>query len=259
MKTMDYLEQVKEKYRLTSDGQLSRKIGVTSSMMSKYRNKNDGMGDEIALRVAELLSIPPVEVLANIQAERTKCPEAKKVWQQAAKSLRATTLSILLVACGTFFVPDSGVLSASELNYNIHYAYFSHLLGLWLVWRFWRFFVPVVALGVAFTSPAFAWSDSDTVREAAWHTLNFIDWRQTLYIADHCQDGGYYEQNPALSRCPSRKEVNRYFAISAITHGLASHYLPADYRKTFQSVSIFATGGTVLHNEYIGLKFKFNI
>lgn len=70
MQTCDFLDEVKALYGLTSDYQLAKKLAVTQPTISSYRSKRSFLSDDIALRVAHLLDVEPLLVLACVNAER---------------------------------------------------------------------------------------------------------------------------------------------------------------------------------------------
>jgi hypothetical protein len=118
-----------------------------------------------------------------------------------------------------------------------------------------RYCIIVVLLCVA--QPASAWSEADTRREVGYLTLHAIDWGQTLDIAEQCGHTNYYEHNPVLGKCPSRGDVNTYFALTAIGHYAVSRALPPKWRKRWQYVTIGVQVGAVANNIKIGLEVKF--
>ena len=123
--TIDYLEELKTKRNLPSDYAISKLLGVSHTRVSNYRVGRSHFDDEMALKVAELLEIDPAEVLAAMQAERTKCPQAKEVWKRLSESLAAS----VLVGLFTVFAPveqadaSTGFNADKEGSPAIHYAH----------------------------------------------------------------------------------------------------------------------------------------
>lgn len=70
MQTCDFLDEVKAVYGLTSDYQLAKKLSVTQPTISSYRAKRSFLSDDMALRVAHLLELEPLLVMACVNAER---------------------------------------------------------------------------------------------------------------------------------------------------------------------------------------------
>lgn len=78
--TADYLAQLKRHYGVTSDYALAKKLGIGVSLMSSYRTRRSRFDDYMCMRVAKELGIEPLEVIADIHAEREKRPEVKRFW-----------------------------------------------------------------------------------------------------------------------------------------------------------------------------------
>lgn len=91
-------------------------------------------------------------------------------------------------------------------------------------------------------------------KEIAWQALNVIDYGQTRYISQHCDQ--YREINPFLNKCPSANSVATYFAASAILHYLISKKLTV-HRDTWQNISIIVTGFYAYNNYRIGIRINY--
>ncbi len=92
--TLDFLDSVKAKHGLTSDYQLAKLLECQPSAISNYRMGRSRLDDDAALKVADLLSIDPVFVLANIHAERAKTQEQKKIWSRVAKMVSGVSAAV---------------------------------------------------------------------------------------------------------------------------------------------------------------------
>lgn len=85
MKTTDYLELLKEKLGW-SDYRIAKEIGITRASVSAYRNQGTEFSDESAIKVAKLLDISELKILADMHAARAKDPTVKKSWQKIAST-----------------------------------------------------------------------------------------------------------------------------------------------------------------------------
>ena len=115
----------------------------------------------------------------------------------------------------------------------------------------------ILDLFLLFTSNSQAdeWTAADTGREAVYLTLHSIDWAQTRNIARNPDK--WYEQNSYLGKHPSVAQVDRYFIAAGAIQFAVAYYLPAEYRKAFQYVTIGVEGGAVVHNFSLGIEVKF--
>ena len=80
MNTLELLEAVKERRGITSDYALAKVLGVTQSAVSSYRTGRSRIDDDVALTVAEILQMHPMQVIAAANAERAKTEEQRARW-----------------------------------------------------------------------------------------------------------------------------------------------------------------------------------
>jgi transcriptional regulator with XRE-family HTH domain len=81
MNTMDLLEAVKVRRGITSDYALAKALGVSQPTVASYRSGNSRISDDVALTVAEILQLHPLQVIAAANAERAKTPQQKARWE----------------------------------------------------------------------------------------------------------------------------------------------------------------------------------
>ncbi len=98
MKSADYLDAVKTRLRLPSDYALKRVLGVTTQQISFYRTGKGQFGDDVCLRVAEILDIPPGRVLADVAAERAKSEAVREVWRRLSAVAAGSACAVILSA-----------------------------------------------------------------------------------------------------------------------------------------------------------------
>ncbi len=96
MDTQAYLERAKVKLGIQSDYALAQHLGVTRSAVSKLQKGVTLMGDETAIRVADILEMPRAAVLADVYAEREKNPEVAAVWKSVWEKFSLGFESLLL-------------------------------------------------------------------------------------------------------------------------------------------------------------------
>ena len=110
------------------------------------------------------------------------------------------------------------------------------------------------------------WTVPDVVLQGTYLTLHGMDWSQTLHIARNPDD--YREKNKILGEHPSKEQVNRYFALTAIGHTTIAHFAPSICkslgvaepkfcRTVWQATWIFIQWNTVAKNHEAGLKISF--
>ena len=83
MKASEYLNAVKNRHHMESDYAVSLALNVSRQAVSTMM-KGGGMDATTAVRVAELLNLPPLQVIADAEIERARRPEVKKTWMRYA-------------------------------------------------------------------------------------------------------------------------------------------------------------------------------
>jgi len=100
------------------------------------------------------------------------------------------------------------------------------------------------------------WTKTEIGLQVLSTGLQILDWKMTLDIVDR-ENEGYWEMNPILGKHPSKGNVNTYFAISAASNILISHFLPSGWRKVWLSSRIIISGYLINRGYGIGLRFNF--
>lgn len=78
MKTSDYLDLAQKKTGKRNDNQLSELLGWSRSKVNNYRHNRQGMDNEAARQIAEILDVPVWQIIADMEAERQKDPSKKR-------------------------------------------------------------------------------------------------------------------------------------------------------------------------------------
>jgi len=84
-KTVEFLDRVKAEYLLDSDYQLAHKLDISKQAISKFRTGRHFFGNVAAVKVAELLDLLPMYVLACSHLERSifkNDSDDAKFWQR---------------------------------------------------------------------------------------------------------------------------------------------------------------------------------
>lgn len=135
-KTVDLLDALKARHNLTSDYQLAKFLGVKQSTISNYRTGRTCLDDEMALRVADALSVNPLYVIAVAHAERADRQaneQVQSLWEAIAKKAAGAAVSVLLGFGLSLHSPD-GTASAGERapsGFGAMYIMLSRWLALW--------------------------------------------------------------------------------------------------------------------------------
>lgn len=100
MNSCDFIDALKAAYGLTSDYQAAKKLGISTTTISSYRAHRSFLSDDIALKIADLLEVDPLTVLACVNAERNEKSGSAAVfdfWANLAERQINKTVNLALV------------------------------------------------------------------------------------------------------------------------------------------------------------------
>ena len=100
MKTTDYVDALRVKLQCRSDYELSKRLGIASNVLQRYR-KGGTFDNTMAARVAALLDIEPLEVIGDMELERAKSDAAREQWtkiMQRFSRIAAAATGVALLA-----------------------------------------------------------------------------------------------------------------------------------------------------------------
>jgi hypothetical protein len=80
--TLQYLDELKRAAGVESDYAVAKVLRITASAISRWRTLNITFDTQVATKVARILSIDPLEVIAAAQYERAKTDEKKAFWKE---------------------------------------------------------------------------------------------------------------------------------------------------------------------------------
>ena len=105
--TKEFLAAAKRRLKLPperSDSALADALEVTKMAVSKWQSGKGQFGSKTALKVAELLELDPVYVLACVHAERARDPRERTKWERIAKSRAASVGALAALCFGALFL-----------------------------------------------------------------------------------------------------------------------------------------------------------
>jgi len=87
MKTIEpYIEEVKTRLNITSYGETMRYLGMHKQAWTAIQ-KGTGVSEKNAIRIAQVLGIDPIEILAVSLALKAKNREQRDIWVKLARRL----------------------------------------------------------------------------------------------------------------------------------------------------------------------------
>lgn len=114
MKSLKYLDAVKDKYGLKRDNELAKQIGCTPAAVSRYYSGKAVMDDEQCLRVAQALDMEnPLPIIAAAGIDRAEKTGQKSLWEVFTKATSLSPLAVALMVGVTTIVTPSPSQAAS--------------------------------------------------------------------------------------------------------------------------------------------------
>lgn len=107
MNTKEYLNEVKRVKGIESDYKLAKYLGITKQAISGYQQNNRVMDDYTAAKIAKVLGIPEIQVIADANAEREKTEERRDFWRKIAEDSRSRIAAMLLIMVGVYIWTDA--------------------------------------------------------------------------------------------------------------------------------------------------------
>lgn len=120
MKTSDYIEALRPLTPTGSMYAIAKLLDVTEQAVHGYAHGKRQFDSYAAFRVAELLNLPPAQVLADAESEREKDSKRRVYWEDMARKLAGSTAVFLIATgtCGGFFysTPASASKAGNEVQ-----------------------------------------------------------------------------------------------------------------------------------------------
>jgi len=106
------MQEVKRIKGLDTDYKLCKELSWKQNKVTQYKN-GTSMDNETARQVAEILELPLIAVIADMEVQRQKDPSKKKAWSKLAKMTKqaggVTTnllinMNLFFIACGSMYI-----------------------------------------------------------------------------------------------------------------------------------------------------------
>lgn len=77
MRAFEWIDRAKNAAKIESDYAIAKVLGIHRATVSNYRKSRGLLDEEVSIKVAEIIGIPPEKVLIDQLAETVKTPSAK--------------------------------------------------------------------------------------------------------------------------------------------------------------------------------------
>jgi len=121
MRSLKYLEMVKEKYRLNSATAVAVKLGLSKQAVSNYLNANRVMDEETCVAVALALELTEHQTMELIMAagmDRAEKAGQKSLWTVFSQKMGAVAASALVAVTVTGFLTPPNAEARTYAPYS---------------------------------------------------------------------------------------------------------------------------------------------
>lgn len=87
LSTVQLLDLARERQGGVTDYRISKLLGLTPKHVSNYRVGRSTPVNPVAMRLAELAGVDPMEAVAAVNLERSTSPEDREVWETMLRRL----------------------------------------------------------------------------------------------------------------------------------------------------------------------------
>lgn len=132
------LELIKDRHSLKSDYQVCKLLDLSTALVSGWRSGRTHPDERMCQKLADAAGIDPLVLTAAMQAQRSKTPEARSMWEQISERLalaaHGAVSAIFAVAFSIGLIAVSArPASAAEVHapaFNGSTVYTSYLLAI---------------------------------------------------------------------------------------------------------------------------------
>lgn len=120
MKTIDYLDAVKRRLKIASMYALAKHLEISEQAVAQLVAGNHAMSATTAAKVAEILGLEPLQVIADVEYERAKTERDRVLWKRVRESA-----AVALMAIGAASLAAPQPAYAVPLKRGVLHNYFS--------------------------------------------------------------------------------------------------------------------------------------
>lgn len=127
-RSIDYLKDAKEKLGISQDTELANTLKTTPQNINNFMKERSLMDDYHCIKVAQVLGIDPMEIIAAAQEEREKNPEKQRFWQDFRTARSKETGQMIVPVMGLIALITMALLIASKGQFNANFDQYRYIL-----------------------------------------------------------------------------------------------------------------------------------
>jgi hypothetical protein len=115
MQTKEYIARLRVTLDAPSDYKLALVLGIAPNVLQRY-TKGGTFDNIMSVRVAKLLDLPPMQVIADMERERAKDEKAMSKWEKFMREFAPQVQAALFVGAiaATESVPSVYIMSTEK-------------------------------------------------------------------------------------------------------------------------------------------------
>lgn len=113
MRSVKYIEQLRETLTRKSDQEVADKLGISRAAVNHYKTGFRVMDDETCLALALQLNIDPMEIIGAACMDRAEKSGQKSLWEVFMSRTAAAAATVLMASGVTIFLTPGNAEAAS--------------------------------------------------------------------------------------------------------------------------------------------------
>lgn len=118
MKAKERLLECKIKLKISSDYGLAKALGIHRGRISDYMSGKMTPDAYAAVKMAEILEVHPMLLLAEFGAESEKDENKRAFWVNFVLRIKSGLLAMLVLICSAFWLPEQRAVAAVPDTHN---------------------------------------------------------------------------------------------------------------------------------------------
>jgi transcriptional regulator with XRE-family HTH domain len=122
MNSIERLLQCKVKLGIKSDYALAKALGINRGSMTGYMTGKRQPDVYMAIKMAEILKVHPLMLIAEFEIETAKTVERQAFWANFAQRIKSGLVGIVVLICSAFWWPEQSAAAAVPDSHNVYYV-----------------------------------------------------------------------------------------------------------------------------------------
>lgn len=122
MKIKERLLECKIKTGIKSDYKLAEALGTSRQVVSALMNEKQKPDAYIAVKIADILKLHPLQLIAEFEAETAKDETKEAFWLNFAQRIKTGAIGMLALISTAFWLPEQKATAAMLDTHNVYYV-----------------------------------------------------------------------------------------------------------------------------------------